>query len=172
MDAFRIRPATAGDLPAINSIYNHFVLHSTCTYQEVPSTAEERAAWLAAHGPEHPVTVAERVSGGEVIGWGSLSRFHARSAYRRTVENSVYVRHDLHRQGLGRALLEDLIVRGKAAGHHTILALIDASQGGSVALHRACGFETVGHLKEVGFKFGRWLDVVYMQRMLKSKEEG
>ena len=164
MNGPRIRPATAADLPAINSIYNHFVLHSTCTYQEVPSTADERAAWFAGHGPEHPVTVAEL--DGEVVGWGSLSRFHARSAYRRTVENSVYIRHDLHRRGLGRVLLEDLIERGKAIGHRTILALIDADQAGSVALHRACGFAPVARLKEVGFKFGRWLDVVYMQRML------
>ena len=164
MNALRIRPATPADLASINSIYNHYVLHSTCTYQEVPSTPDERAAWFAAHGPDHPVTVAEVE--GEVLGWGSLSKFHPRSAYRRTVENSVYVRHDLHRRGLGRALLDDLIERGKAAGHHTIMALIDASQSGSVALHRACGFEPAGRLREVGFKFGRWGDVLYMQRML------
>ena len=165
MKGGRIRLATAADLDAINAIYNHYVLHSTCTYQEEPSTAAERAAWFAAHGPQYPITVTES-DGGEVLGWGSLSRFHPRSAYRRTVENSVYVRHDLHRRGLGRALLDDLIVRSRAIGHHSILAIIDASQAGSVALHRACGFNPVAHLKEVGFKFGRWLDVVYMQRMI------
>jgi phosphinothricin acetyltransferase len=164
VDALHIRPATAADLGAINDIYNHYVLHSTCTYQEEPSTADERAAWFAAHGPRHPVTVAE--SAGVVVGWGSLSRFHARSAYRFTVENSVYVRHDLHRRGIGRALLDDLIDRAAAAGHRSIMALIDASQAGSVSLHRRCGFETVGHLKQVGFKFGRWGDVLYMQRLL------
>src|SRR4051812_49145081 len=156
----QIRPATAADLGAINAIYNHYVLHSTCTYQEEPSTADERLAWFAAHGPRHPVTVAE--SGGVVVGWGSLSRFHLRSAYRFTVENSVYVRHDLHRRGVGRALLDELIRRAQVIGHHSIMALIDASQEGSVALHRKCGFETVGQLKQVGFKFGRWLDVTYM----------
>jgi phosphinothricin acetyltransferase len=159
-----IRLARAADLPAINAIYNHYVLHSTCTYQEEPSTADERATWFAAHGPVHPVTIAE--SDGELVGWGSLSRFHARSAYRHTVENSVYVRHDLHRRGIGRVLLADLIERARVAGHHTIVALIDAGQPGSVAIHRAFGFEPAAHLKEVGFKFGKWRDVVYMQRML------
>jgi len=159
-----IRPATAADLYAINAIYNHYVHHSTCTYQEEPSTPEERAAWFAAHGTQHPVTVAE--SDGEVVGWGSLSRFHPRSAYRRTVENSVYVRVDLHRRGIGAALLADLIDRSAALGHHAIIAGIDAEQTASVAIHRRFGFEHVGHLRQVGFKFGRWLDVIYMERVL------
>jgi len=159
-----IRPATTADLDAINAIYNHYVHHSTCTYQEEPSTAEERAAWFAAHGTQHPVTVAE--SDGEVVGWGSLSRFHPRSAYRRTVENSVYVRVDLHRRGIGAALLADLIDRSAALGHHAIIAGIDAEQTASVAIHRRFGFEHVGHLRQVGFKFGRWLDVIYMERVL------
>jgi carbon storage regulator CsrA len=159
-----IRLATQSDLDPINRIYNHFVLNSTCTYQEEPSTVEERAAWLAAHGPRHPVTVAER--DGEVVGWGSLSKFHPRSAYGRTVENSVYVRQDCHRQGIGGVLLADLLERGKSAGHHAVMALIDAGQRGSVALHEKFGFIEVGRLREVGFKFGQWGDVVYMQRML------
>lgn len=159
-----IRLAVVADLAAINAIYNHFVLYSTCTYQEEPSTAEERAAWFAAHGPTHPITVAER--DGEIVGWGSLSRFHPRSAYGRTVENSIYVRHDLHRQGIGVALLADLAERAKAAGHHTILALIDTEQRGSIALHEKMGFVEVARLREVGSKFGRWLDVVYLQRMV------
>lgn len=159
-----VRPATATDLPAINAIYNYYVSRSTCTYQEEPSTDAERAAWFAAHGSQHPVTVAE--AGGEVVGWASLSPFHARSAYRRTVENSLYVRHDLQRRGVGRVLLADLIGRARAGGHHTILALIDAEQGGSVALHLAFGFAPVARLRQVGFKFGRWLDVIYLQLIL------
>src|SRR6185369_3554270 len=79
-----IRPATAGDLPEINAIYNHFVLASTCTYQTEPETAEARAAWLQAHGDRYPITVAER--DGEIVGWASLSRFHVRAAYGKTVE--------------------------------------------------------------------------------------
>jgi L-amino acid N-acyltransferase len=159
-----IRAATAADLPAINAIYNHYVPVSTCTYQTEPSTPAERDAWFAAHGPRHPVTVS--VLGGEVVGWGSLSRFHPRAAYGHTVENSVYVRHDLQRKGVGSALLGDLIERARAAGHHTIVALIDAEQAGSIAIHRRFGFTQAAHLKEVGFKFGRWLDVVYLQLLL------
>ena len=138
------------------------------TQKHPPSQAwaseQERAAWFSAHGADYPVTVAER--DGEIIGWGSLSKFHPRSAYRRTVENSVYVRHDLHRQGIGFALLGDLVERAKSIGHHAIMALIDSGQRGSIALHEKYGFVEVGRLREVGFKFGRWGDVVYMQRML------
>ena len=165
-NAIQIRLATAADLGLINAIYNYYVQSSTCTYQEEPSTEAERAAWFAERGAEHPVTVAE--AGGEVVGWGSLSRFKSRSAYRRTVENSVYVRHDQHRRGVGAALLADLINRAAALGHHVIIAGIDAEQTPSVAIHQRFGFKHVGHLREVGFKFGRWLDVIYMQRTLTS----
>ena len=123
-----------------------------------------RVAWFARHGPDHPITVAIR--GGSVVGWGSLSPFHVRSAYRRTVENSVYVSPAHQRRGIGRALLEDLIERARRIGHHTIIALIDGEQPASVALHAACDFERVAYLNEVGYKFGRWLNVIYMQRML------
>ena len=164
MNDLILRLATPADLQAINAIYNHCVLHSTCTYQTEPETAADRASWFAHHGPSHPVTVVER--GAQVVGWGSLSRFHARSAYARTVEDSVYVHHDHYRQGIGRAILADLIERAKAAGHHTIIAGIDAEQTASAALHQDAGFTKVALLSEVGFKFDRWLDVIYMQRML------
>jgi L-amino acid N-acyltransferase YncA len=159
-----VRLASSGDLEAINSIYNYYVLQSTCTYQTEPETIEARRAWFAGHGEAHPVTVAERE--GIVVGWGSLSRFHARAAYGRTVENSVYVHPDHLRKHVGSALLADLIARAKAIGHHTIIAGIDAEQAPSAALHGSFGFVQVGLLKEVGFKFGRWLDVIYMQKMV------
>lgn len=162
-----IRLATREDLGAINAIYNHYVTCSTCTYQTEPATDTERAAWFDAHGPQHPVTVAEL--DGEVVGWASLSRFHPRAAYGRTVENSVYVRHDRHRRGIGSMLLADSVERARALGHHTIVALIDDAQRASVDLHRRFGFTPAGHLREVGFKFGRWLDVVYLQRVLDSR---
>ena len=101
-----------------------------------------------------------------MAGWGSLSAYHARSAYRRTVENSVYVHHQHHRRGIGSLLLQELIVRARRLGHHAIIAGIDADQPASVALHAKFHFEKVGHLKQVGFKFGRWLDVIYMELML------
>jgi phosphinothricin acetyltransferase len=159
-----IRLATTADLPAVNEIYNHYVLHSTCTYQEEPSTPTEREVWFIAHGPQHPVTVAE--AGGEIVGWASLSPFHPRSAYRWTVENSIYVRHDRQRQGIGAALLRDCVERATALGHHTIIAGIDQAQAASVNIHKRAGFEQVAHLKQVGFKLGQWLDVVYLQKML------
>lgn len=164
MEGPTIRLATLADLPAINEIYNHYVLNSTCTYDEEPTSAAEREVWFLGHGPQHPITVAER--GAEIVGWASISPFRTRPAYRRTVENSVYVRHDRQRQGIGAALLADSIERAKALGHHTIIAAIDQEQAASVSIHQRLGFEQVAMLKQVGFKFGRWLDVVYLQKML------
>lgn len=164
MGTIVVRDATASDLEAINDIYNHYVLTCTCTYQTEPETMDARQAWFANHGPNHPVTVA--VDGDRIVGWGSLSRFHARAAYSRSVENSVYVDHRQQRRGIGRLLLADLINRAKRLGHHTIIAGIDAEQIPSVGLHHALGFEKVALLNEVGFKFERWLHVIYMQKML------
>src|SRR5689334_9423972 len=138
MAGITIRLATAADLAAINDIYNHYVLNSTCTYQTQPETMEARQAWFTAHAAPHPITVAEQA--GRIVGWGSLSRFHARAAYSRTVENSVYVHPDHQRQGIGRSLLTDLIDRAAALGHHTIIAGIDAEQSPSLAIHDAHGF--------------------------------
>src|SRR5690348_15531780 len=107
MQPATLRAATAADLGAINNIYNYYVLHSTCTYQEEPETLEGRREWFERHGDRHPVIVAE--AGGQVLGWGSLSAYHARSAYRHTVENSVYVHHQHHRRGIGSLLLRELI---------------------------------------------------------------
>jgi phosphinothricin acetyltransferase len=163
-EAARIRIATAADLADINDIYNHYVFHSTCTYQETAEPLEARQAWFARHGAGHPVTVAE--IGGKVVGWGSLSAYHERSAYRNTVENSVYVHHEFHRRGIGSMILRDLIERSRAIRHRAIIAGIDAEQIASVALHEKFGFEKVGHFKQLGFKFGRWLDVIYMELLL------
>jgi L-amino acid N-acyltransferase YncA len=164
MDATSIRLALAGDLPAINAIYNHYVLHSTCTYQEVPERLRDRREWFRHHREKHPVIVAR--AGGEIVGWGSLSPFHARCSYRYTVENSVYVHHQHLRRGIGSILLRHLIARARRAGHHAIIAAIDGEQKGSVALHARFDFKKTGHFNQVGFKFGRWLDVVYMELIL------
>jgi len=161
-----IRLATQSDLGAINDIYNHYVLHSTCTYQEETEIIDNRRLWFQQHGELHPIIIAEVA--GEVAGWGSLSPYHRRSAYRRTVENSVYVHHEHHRRGIGSRLLQELISRAHAVGHHAIIAGIDAEQTASVALHTKFQFEHVGRLKQVGFKFNRWLDVIYMELILNS----
>ncbi len=162
-----VRLATEADLLAINDIYNHYVIHSTCTYQEEPETIEDRREWFHHHGEKHPVTVAEFNS--QIVGWGSLSAYHQRSAYRHTVENSVYVHHQHHRRGIGSLLLRDLIERSQQLGHRAIIAGIDGDQPASVALHAKFDFEKVGRFKQVGFKFGRWLDVIYMELLLDTR---
>ncbi|MGD0770798.1 MAG: N-acetyltransferase family protein [Tepidisphaeraceae bacterium] len=159
-----IRLATADDLLAVNEIYNHCVLHSNCTYQETPEPMEGRRQWFAMHDARHPVTVAEMNR--RVVGWGALSAYHARAAYRNTVENSVYVHREFYRQGIGSLILRDLIIRARALGYHAIIASIDAGQTASIALHARFAFEEVGHFKQVGFKFGSWLDVVYLELLL------
>jgi phosphinothricin acetyltransferase len=164
MNDLAIRLATDDDLVAINDIYNWYVPRSTCTYQETDETIEARRAWFGHHGPRYPITVALR--DGQVVGWGSLSDYRERSAYRFTCENSVYVRHDCQGQGIGSAILADLIARARAIGFHTIIAGADAEQTVSIALHAKFGFVECGRQKEVGFKFNRWLDVVFMQLML------
>lgn len=166
MNNLHLRAATVEDLAAINDIYNHYVLNSTCTYQELPERLEDRRSWFERHSAALPVIVA--VQGETIAGWGSLSPYHTRSAYRFTVENSVYVRPECHRQGVGSALLERLIELGESACYRTIIAGIDSDQPASIALHAKFGFVRCGIVKSVGFKFGRWLDVVYMQRMLST----
>lgn len=157
-----LRAATLDDAAAIEGIYGHYVLTSTCTFQEEPGTVDDRRRWLAAHGPRHPVIVADEQ--GQVVGWGALSPYNPRSAYRHTVESSVYVRADRHRRGIGAALLAELIARARAADHRLIVAGISADQPASLALHAALGFELVGTLRGAGLKFGRWLDVTYLSR--------
>lgn len=159
-----LRLARRDDLAAINEIYNHYVLHSTCTYQTEPSTIEERHTWFDAHGTRHPVTVVE--DDGKIVGWGALNKFHPRAAYGLTVENSVYLHPEYQGRGLGSLLLADLMERAAQLGHHVVIAVIDASQAPSVALHAKFGFAQCGHFREVGFKFGQWLDVVYMQKLI------
>ena len=160
----RIRLATEADLRPIDEIYNWYIPRSTCTYQEEIEPFEKRVEWFGHHGAKHPVTVAEL--DGQIVGWGSLSEFRDRAAYRHTVEDSVYVRHDMRGRGIGSAILKDLIDRARDLGHHTIIAGADGEQTESIQLHAKFGFETVTHMKQVGFKFGRWLDVVFMQLML------
>ena len=163
-----IRLAMPRDIRAINAIYNHYVACSTCTYQEKPTSAAQRKTWLAHHGKKYPVIVAERK--GEVVGWASLSPFHRREAYRFTVENSVYIHPDHVGQGLGTALLAALLRHGRALGYRSVVAIISADQVASVALHARAGFRKAGQLRQVGFKFDRWLDVMYMQREFKKSE--
>ncbi len=165
----RIVPAAFRHLPDIESIYAHYVESSTCTYQLVADSFSTREAWFAAHDERHPVLVAcESREKDAVLGWASLSTYNSRAGYARTVESSVYVRSDAHRRGIGRALMHELIARSDALGHHVIVAGIDAGQEGSLALHTSLGFVVSGRLREVGYKFGAFRDVVYLQRLRAS----
>ncbi|MFN0125362.1 MAG: N-acetyltransferase family protein [Verrucomicrobiales bacterium] len=156
-----VRSAVVADAPTISAIYNHSVLHSTATYQERPESVDDRLVWLALHTESHPALVAE--IDGAVVGWAALSPFHPRSAFRYTVESSVYIAESHQRRGLGRALMLELIARARAAGHHRLVATISGDQLPSLALHQALGFRHAGTLHEVGRKFDRWLDVVTME---------
>jgi len=168
MTSATIRPAAEPDLAAINDIYNHYVQHSTCTWQEEPETLEGRRSWFRHHDVNHPVTVAEL--DGRIVGWGSLSIYRTRSAYRNTVEDSVYVHHEHHRRGVGSALLEDLVTRARVLGRRAIIAVIDGEQPASIALHAKFGFQKAGHLKQVGFKLDRWLDVIHMELLVQAAQ--
>jgi phosphinothricin acetyltransferase len=160
-----IRLATADDLDAINDIYNHYVVHSTCTAQYQPTTPAERRAWFdARQAPRHPVIVGERE--GVILGYACLQPYNLREGYRFTVENSIYVRHDVRRAGVGRALLDALIDRARAAGYKNIIASISGDQDASMALHARAGFVEVGRMPKIVVKLDRWLDVVYMQLLL------
>ena len=156
-----IRTATEADLPGVLEIHAHAVAHSTAIFTEVEPDLDGRREWLAAHRlPGRTAIVA--VEGDVVVGYGSVGPFHAKPGYRHTVENSVYVREGHQGQGIGRSLMEALIASSRGAGHHVMVALVEAGNEGSVRLHRSLGFEDAGFLREVGTKFGRWLDLRYL----------
>ncbi len=163
-NAVAVRLADLDDAPAIRDIYNREVVTSTVTFDLVPRTIDDQRAWVAAHAGAHPAVVATEDD--EVVGFGSLSPYRDRPAYATTVEDSVYVRHDRRGQGVGRALLEELVRLATVHGFHTVMARVVGNHQVSIALHRACGFQLVGVEREVGRKFGRWLDVALMQRLL------
>ena len=161
-----MRPAIADDLPAIHSIYAHHVLHGLATFEEEPPSLEEFARrFRDVTGRGLPYLVAE--TDAVVAGYGYCAPYRLRSAYRYTLEDSIYVRHDMTGRGVGRALLEELIRRCERLGYRQMIAVIgDSANAGSIGVHAACGFLRVGVLRSAGFKFGRWVDSVFMQRPL------
>jgi len=159
-----VRLARPADAEAIRSIYNLEVTESTVTFDLVPRTPTDQQVWLADHDGVHPAVVAER--NGEVVAFGSLGPYRSRPAYATTVEDSVYVRRDSRGAGCGRAIVGELVRLGTVHGFHSVMARIVGGHQASIGLHQACGFELVGIEREVGRKFGRWLDVVLMQRLL------
>ncbi|MBN2626633.1 MAG: N-acetyltransferase [Spirochaetales bacterium] len=161
--ALLIRRAEEKDIPAITSIYNEAVLNTAATFHLEPVTREERAMWLARHDAVRPVLVAE--TDGVISGWGSLSRWNPKQAYDGTVELSVYVDRQARGAGIGKALMEELINRGRGK-LHTIISLITEGNEVSMKLHRQLGFEQTGIIREAGFKFDQFLDVTVWQLML------
>jgi phosphinothricin acetyltransferase len=160
-----VRLAQHVDAEAIRAIYNVEVGEPAVTFDLVPRTLEDQLEWLDDHAGGHPAVVASDPEA-TVIGFGSLSPYRSRPAYATTVEDSVYVHRDRRGRRVGQAILNDLVVRATAHGFHAVIARIVGGQEASIALHRSCGFEIVGVEREVGRKFGRWLDVVELQRML------
>lgn len=160
-----LRLATLEDAEAIRAIYNLEVLTSTATFDLLPRTPEEQRAWLAERSGARAVLVAVG-DDGTVRGFGSLSPWRDRPAYATSVEDSVYVHRDHHGEGIGRALLTELVATATAHGFHALLARIVGGHEASIALHAGCGFEVVGTEREVGRKLGQWLDIVIMERLL------
>lgn len=162
-----VRDAAPGDLPAIQALYAHHVLQGLASFEEVPPPVEElRARHAAVRAAGLPYLVAE--TGGGVVGYAYASPYRTRSAYRHTVEDSVYVAPGMAGRGIGAALLGALIARCEAGPWRQMLAVVGQGDGnaGSIALHERMGFERIGVLRAVGFKQGRWLDTVLMQRAL------
>lgn len=162
-----IRNATEADLPGILAIYNEVIRTSSAVYTEQEATLADRQAWLAARTAQgYPVLVAEDPADGSVLGYATFGDFRPWPGYRHTVEHSVYIRADARGRGLGAALIQPLFGLASALGKHVMVAGIDAANPASIRLHERLGFEKAGLLREVGTKFGRWLDLVFMQRFL------
>lgn len=161
-----IRPAAPQDLPAIQSIYAHHVLHGLASFEEeAPPLEEMRRRHEEITGRGLPYLVAEEK--GEVLGYGYCSLYRTRSAYRYTLEDSIYVRHGREGKGIGKAVLAELIARCTALGYRQIIAVIgDSANAGSIAVHASLGFVRAGNLRSTGYKFGRWVDSILMQRPL------
>ena len=158
------RHATPSDAEAIRAIYNYEVEHETATFDLVPRTLEDQLAWQEAREGAFCVYVAELA--GEVVGFGALSPYKERAAYRTSVEDSIYIRRDLGRQGIGRILLAHLLKTATDSGFHAVMARITTLSEGSIALHAALGFQLVGVERQIGRKFNKWLDVAVMQCLL------
>ncbi|MGA1183212.1 MAG: GNAT family N-acetyltransferase [Ilumatobacteraceae bacterium] len=165
MQTLTLRTAEARDAEAIAEIYNHEVTHGVSTFDLTLRSVEEQRAWIAARSGAFSVIVADDTLLG-VVGFAALSTYRDRAGYRTTVENSIYVRRDQHRRGIGKLLLARLLEVARDSGFHTVIARIESTSVGSLALHESLGFTPVGTERQIGRKHGRWLDSAIMQKML------
>jgi L-amino acid N-acyltransferase YncA len=162
-----VRAATEIDLPSILAIYNEVIATSTAVYALEPATLDERCAWFTSRSARGLPVVVAAAPGGDVLGFASFGDWRgAWPGYRYTVEHSVHVRADVRGRGIGRALVESLFPLALDLGKHVMIGSIDAANDASIRFHERLGFERVAHFREVGHKFGRWLDLVFMQRYL------
>ncbi len=161
-----VRAAEAADGAAMLAIFNHAVANTTAVFQSTPRTAAEQERWFAqARELDMPVLVAA-LADGRVVGFAACSPFRKWPGYRYSVESSVYVAPEAQRRGVGAALLSTLIAEVRAKGVHAIIAGVDAHNVASLRLHERLGFVRVGYLREVGHKFGRWLDLIFLERIV------
>lgn len=158
-----LRPAVLEDLPCMTDIYNEALLNTNAHYFAEPRSLEERKTWFLGHGEKHPVYVA--LQNERVIGWASLTRWSPYHAFEDSVESSFYVHKDFRGQGLGRTLLAKVLQEGEKAGMHTVIARILEGNPSSIYIHEQLGFEHIGTMREIGKKFGKYLDLYLMQKL-------
>jgi L-amino acid N-acyltransferase YncA len=162
----KIRPAVFSDIDTILEIINHEILHSTSIYDYEPRDFETQKLWFEEKQNQNlPVLVAETENA--AIGFATYGSFRQKEAYKFTIEHSVYVAEEFIGKGVGKLLLAELIQLAKEQGYHTMIGAIDADNSGSITFHEKFGFKTVGTVREVGYKFDKWLDLVFMQLLLK-----
>jgi len=166
----QIRPVAPGDLAQIAAIYNEVIANSNAVYTEQPTTLEQRQQWMRAHAEQgYPILVAEEE--GTVLGFACFSDFRPWAGYHRTVEGTIHLAPGSRRQGLGTALLDQLVLAARACQKHVLVAGVDSGNQASLGFLRRYGFEQVGTLREVGYKFGHFLDLVFLQYFLTSPVE-
>jgi len=162
-----IRPAVENDVAAILAIINHEILHSTALYDYDERSYEFQLNWFRQKRLEKmPILVVEQ--NGKLVGFGTYGIFRPKAAYKFSLEHSIYIHHEHRGEGIGKELLRELIALAKEEGYHTMIAGIDAANEGSIRFHESFGFVEVGHIKEVGYKFDSWLDLKFLQLMLKG----
>ena len=158
-----VRPATENDVPVITEIYNEAILNTIATFDTEQKTVEQQLNWFRAHDASHPVFVGEFKN--QMIAWASLSKWSDRCAYDSTAEVSIYVHKDFRNQGIGKQLMEIIVLEGKERGLHTLISRITSGNEKSIYLHERLGFEQIGVLKEVGKKFDKFHDVHILQKV-------
>jgi L-amino acid N-acyltransferase len=165
-DRFNVRHVRPEDAEPLRAIYNLEVTETTVTFDLVPRTPADQEQWIEEHTGAYPALVAVDQEGGALVGFASLSPYRPRPAYATTVEDSVYIHRSYQGQGVGRLLLGSIVDVAGTGGFHAVIARIVGGHDASIGLHRACGFDFIGVEREVGRKFGKWLDVAIMQRLL------